>query len=392
MSAEPLRIVYLIGQLGLGGSERQLYLLLKHMDKTRFELHVVVFNPSPNYTFDDELGKVGIAIHTIPPACRGIAHRMIWIFQLLRRLRPDVVHSWSIHDNVYAGIVGKLAGVPIRLGSVRDSLVSPEFLEFSPLVRWLILHTVQSHLVNSVSIEEEMKAAGVASKRICTLPNCVDTSPLPDVAVLQEVPYGARIVGMVANLHRKKNHLMFVRGLAQVLPEFPNVYGVIIGQPLPEYDPELPGRIRTEIISHGMQDRILHLGFHTNVPALLPGFEIFCLPTNFEGTPNVILEAMAAGLPVIATRVSGIPHIVEHGVTGLLIEPGDVNDLVKALRTLLGDPQKAQQMGVAGRTRVEMKFSCETVVPHFEDYYFGLMDPASATYGSAMGSEHQTVR
>ena len=113
----PLRIIYLIGQSGLGGSERQLYLLLKHMDKTRFELHVVVFNPSPNYTLDDDLRKAGVMVHSIPDEVKGIPARTFWIYRLLRYLKPHVVHSWSIHDNIYAGLVGWLARD--RVGWVR---------------------------------------------------------------------------------------------------------------------------------------------------------------------------------------------------------------------------------------------------------------------------------
>ena len=369
MCHHPIRIVYLIGQLGLGGSERQLYLLLKHMDKTRFELHVVVFNPSPNYTLDDDLHKAGVRVHAIPNEVKGILARMFWIYGLLRRLKPHVIHSWSIHDNIYAGLVGWLARVPRRLGSVRGSLASQDFLRFPYLVRWLILHSVQGHLVNSEAIAAQMRAMHIPTERICILTNCVEINSFESSACLDGIPADARVVGMVGNLRSEKNYPMFVRGMAQILPEFPDVYGIMVGQPVLASDPDVPRQIQEELEKLGVHDRVRMFGFHSNVPALLPGFDIFCLTSDFEGTPNAVLEAMAAGLPVIATRVGGIPHIVRDGETGFLIEPGDVMGLADALRELLREPQRARRMGAAGRQRAEAEFSCGVIVPRFEQYY-----------------------
>ncbi len=335
LTRRPLRIVYLIGQLGLGGSERQLYLLLKNMDGRRFERHVVVFNPSPNYTFDEDMRTSGVKVYMIPTDCSGIQRRMVWLYRLLRQLRPDVVHSWSIHDNAYAGVVGMLAGVPKRLGSVRGSLASDDFRQFSAIIRWLILHSVQGHLVNSEAIAHELHMVGVPAKRIRIIKNCVEICHPREKTNLDDLPRGGHLVGMVANLRREKNYRMFVRGLAKVFSEFPDVYGVIVGQPVLESDPEVPDQIQAEIERLGVKGRILMNGFHANVPGLLPNFELFCLTSDFEGTPNAVLEAMAAGLPVIATRVGGIPAVVEDGVTGMLVEPGDVDGLANALRALL---------------------------------------------------------
>jgi len=369
MTPEPLRIVYLIGQLGLGGSERQLYLLLKNMNAKCFERHVVVFNPSSHYTLDDDLRRAGVNVYTLPPECKGIGRRIIWLYRLLRQVRPHLLHAWSIHDNAYAGVVGALARVPRRLGSVRGALSSSNFRQFAPLIRWLILHSVHGHLVNSPAIANELLAFGIPRKRIRVMPNCVELSPSQKPVSFEGAPAAARLVGMVANLRREKNHILFVRGLAQVLPEFPDVYGVIVGQPILNYDPEVPGLIRAEIETQGVQGRVLLGGFHANVPALLPSFEIFCLTSNSEGTPNAILEAMAAGLPVIATRVGGIPFIVQDGVTGLLIEPDDVSGLAGALRTLFRQPEKARQMGTAGQERVRKEYACQTLIHEFEQYY-----------------------
>jgi glycosyltransferase involved in cell wall biosynthesis len=372
--SQPIRIIYLIGQLGLGGSERQLYLLLKHMDKTRFEPHVVVFNPSANYTLNDDLRNAGVHVHAIPLDVKGIRARMQWLYQLFRKIRPYVIHSWSIHDNPYAGLIGWLARVPRRLGSVRGSLTSEDFLHFHPLIRWLILHSVQGHLVNSDAIAEQMREAGIPTRRIHVLPNCVETDASQPAAQLADIPPDARVVGMVGNLRREKNYPMFVRGMAQVVGEFDRVYGAMVGQPVMASDPDVPNQIRAEVAAQNAAGRVKLIGFRSDVPAVLSRLEIFCLTSDSEGTPNAVLEAMAAGLPVIATRVGGIPRIVDDGVSGFLVERGDVNGFAEALRMLLRDPQRAILMGAAGRTRVESDFGTNTIVRKFEEYYLAQSD------------------
>lgn len=369
-----IRIIYLIGQLGLGGSERQLYLILKYMDKSKFDPHVVVFNPSANYTLDDDLRQVGVQVHAIPPNVKGIARRIAWLFRLFRRVHPHIVHSWSLHDNPYAGLVGWLAGVPHRLGSVRGALASPDFTNFHPVLRWLILHSVQGLLVNAETIASELRRAGLPARRVQVLPNGVELNDLPPPKTLPGgLPQGARVVGMVANLRAEKNIPLFIRGLAQVLPDFPDVYGLLIGQPVPASDPDIPALVEQDVQAQGMRDRIKLGGFHADVPSILPGFTIFCLTSESEGTPNAILEAMAAGLPVVATKVGGIPRLVSHGETGLLVAHGDEVGFASAVRLLLQQPGLARKMGQAGRQRAEREFSCPTLAPQVEAYYSSLL-------------------
>ncbi|MBU4202408.1 MAG: glycosyltransferase, partial [Acidobacteria bacterium] len=106
-------------QLGLGGSERQLYLLLKHLDKKIFEPHVVVINPSPHVVLNDRLEAEGVRVYAIPENCRGILRRARYLYRLFRNISPHIIHSWTVHDNPYAGLIGWLARVPARWGAVR---------------------------------------------------------------------------------------------------------------------------------------------------------------------------------------------------------------------------------------------------------------------------------
>ncbi|GAB4539779.1 MAG: glycosyltransferase [Anaerolineales bacterium] len=364
-----IKIVYLIGQMGLGGSERQLYLLLKHMDKTRFEPHIVIFNPSDHFTFDEDLRARGVEVHNIPLDLRSVVTRAAWLLNLFLRLRPRIVHSWTIHDNPYAGVIGWLAGIKTRWGSMRDALNSKNFLALPAFYQWLSLFSVEKITVNADSIREEILARRVAPARVVVLPNCVE--PPAETSApgwLQRLPADARIIASVGNLRRKKNHALFISALAEVLPRHPNVHGVVIGQPVPQ-EPNTPRELEEQIGALNMQERIHLVGFQENAAALMPRFEVFCLASDYEGTPNAVLEAMAAGCAVIATRVGGLVHLIEDGKNGLLIERGDANALTRALDSLLADSSYAAALGAQARADVLSRFSQEAILAKWEDLY-----------------------
>lgn len=369
------RIVMLIGQLGMGGSERQLYLLLKHINKELFECHVIVFNPSPHLAYDEALEKHGIMVWPVPLNCKGIPRRIRHIYGKLENLAPDIVHSWTVHDNPYGGLVGWLAGVPVRLGSLRGSLSSPGMHRLHPLFRVLSIRSVSGIVVNAEEHFEELKTKGYPSNRIFLIPNCVDipsyddliSSNGPDLSSL-EIEGHHRIVGIVGNLRSVKNHMMFVEGMGLILPHFPDVRGLIVGQPAPD-EPELSHKIESEIKRLGLEDKIILAGFREDVPKLMQRLTIFCLTSSSEGTPNVILEAMAAARPVVATRVGGIPGLIENGVNGMLVEPDDVGAFAWSVETLLNNRELAERLGKAGRAIVEHRFGCEQMALQFENLY-----------------------
>ena len=120
----PIRLAYLIGQIGLGGSERQLLVLLEHLDRSRHECCVIVFHPSPEGELHREFERLGVDVVDVPEDRRGVFARLGFLTRALRRRRPHVVHAWSAHANPWASLAGRLAGVPVVLGSLRTTLHS----------------------------------------------------------------------------------------------------------------------------------------------------------------------------------------------------------------------------------------------------------------------------
>ncbi|MBZ0112988.1 MAG: glycosyltransferase [Thermoanaerobaculia bacterium] len=364
--------MFLVGELGLGGSERQLYLLLKNMPKDGLRIVVVVFNPSSNEVLDDAIRDLGIEVIPIPRSIRGLWGRSRFLFRLFREASPHVLHSWTVHDNPYAGIIGWLARVPVRWGSLRGSTNLRGFQSLPKAYRWLSLHSVQKLQVNAVSIRDELIGSGYPQEKIELLLNCTadPADHTPADLTVYGVRHGEPVIGTVGNLRSVKNHEMFIDAMARVLRQRPETKALIVGQRLPS-EASVYDDLTKRIDVHGLQNRIVLTGFQSDVPGLLKTFSVFCLTSRSEGTPNAVLEAMAGAIPVVATRVGGIPHLIEDGVNGFLVESGDAENMASNVIALLDDSAKADRVGQAGRQTVLDNHSCDSkatlLLQHYHD-------------------------
>ncbi len=170
-------------------------------------------------------------------------------------------------------------------------------------------------------------------------------------------------MGVVARLQPEKGVASFLEVAARVAQEFPAARFAVVGD----------GPLRKELFGLaerlGLRERVLFLGFHPDAQALIKLMDVVAVPSVSEGTPLVVLEAMAAGVPVVASSVGGIPDQIEPGREGILVTPGDSRALGDALLGLLRDPERARRMGVAGRLRADIEFSHENMVRRVEGIY-----------------------
>jgi glycosyltransferase involved in cell wall biosynthesis len=332
----------------------------------------VVFNPSANYEFDAALEAMGVRVWKMPPSCASIPQRLRYIRRVLREAHADVVHSWTFHDNPYAGLAGWLAGVPVRFGSLRNSLQLEGTRTLPPILRWLALHATSKLFVNANSIADELKAQGFPEKRMVVLSNCVDreafSAAMP--ADLREV--GIRsdqwVVGMVANLRPVKGHLLFVEAMTEVLKRHDDAVGIIVGQPIAS-EPAYPQMVRRAIEESGVSEGIVMLGFRQDVASLMKRMAVLCLPSESEGMPNVVLEALAAGTPVVATEVGGVAEIIRDGETGLLVPPGDVRRVADAISRLLSDRSLADAIRDNGVRLAVQSYTCRRMAERLAAQY-----------------------
>jgi glycosyltransferase involved in cell wall biosynthesis len=272
---------------------------------------------------------------------------------LMRRLRPDIVHANSSKAGVLGRVAAVLAGVPIRIFTVHGWAFKAYSGAASALYRWADRLTAPLTTA-TICVAEGERAAGLAARtcrpdRTVVIPNGVDASAgggAPD----RDDPWprgaGPRVVA-VGRLAPPKDPLTLVRALSALRTR---PAALLVGG-----GPQRSA-VEAEIAAHNLASAVAVAGERRDVARLLAEADVFVLSTRSEGAPMSILEAMAAGLPVVASAVGGVPELVENEVTGLLVPPGDPAALAAALDRLLADPDLRRRLGANGRERAKTRF------------------------------------
>ena len=382
---ERITVVYLIGTLDRGGTEGQLVELVTRLDRRRFR--PVVCSLSSGGPHAEALRAAGIPVHVI--GFRGfkrglwtllflprIAAELWRLVRLLRVERPAIVHGFLFWAYVIGAFAARAAGVPVVIASRRSlGLFKADKRHHLWLER---LANRWTHLLvaNSEAVKQDVMAQErVAGPKIRVVYNGIDTAqsaPPPDPALRERlgISPNAPILEVVANLIEYKGHRFFLEACRLVHAARPDARVLLIGE----------GPCRRELERRtaeiGLEGMVHLLGSRGDVPALLALADLLVLPSLQEGFPNAVLEAMAAGKPVVASRVGGVSEAVIHGSTGLLVPPGDPAALAGAILELLDDPARAAAMGRAGRERTAERFGMARMVEETQEIYEELLHAA----------------
>lgn len=368
-------VAIILGQTGVGGgSEKQLLHLLGGRDRSRMDYHVIALNTVEPYAVDRAIEDLGVPLMHLPPECLSHGQRMTELLRCVSSLRPHVLHSWSFHANPYAGLVGRLCRVPVTLGSLRSDPDSKGILRMGPISRWLAFHATHGIVVNSRNALGILVEGGHQEQRLHFVRNAV-MGPDGDATGaawrgLEEfgIPKGNRLIGAVGHLRSGKNYEMFIDAAAHVMARVADVTAVIIGREAPE-EPQLRSRLQERIDSLGLGGRICLTGPRADVPSLLKSLSVLCFTSRSEGMPNAVLEAMAAGCPVISTPVGDVSAVIRDGETGLLVRHDDAKMLADLTLGLLENPAKASRLASSGRSFVLSHHSCSAMVHEMETLY-----------------------
>jgi glycosyltransferase involved in cell wall biosynthesis len=192
-----------------------------------------------------------------------------------------------------------------------------------------------------------------------------------------DIASGARVITVVGRLTPWKGHRVLLEAMKLILPEYPEAVLIVVGE-VAFWEPDYLGELQGYARELGVAQAVRWLGFRDDVPRILSLTDVFALPSENEPFGRAIIEAMAAGKPVVATRSGGVPEIVDEGETGLLVEPRSGTQLARAICQLLGDPELAERMGQAGLERARRSFDTHRVAETVQ----GLYDRTLATRAS----------
>jgi glycosyltransferase involved in cell wall biosynthesis len=372
-----MRILKVVPTLMCGGTENQFMTLGRMIDRSRFDVTFACLRRwGP---FVDELGQLGIPLHEYPIATFRSVQALAQQARLARQIarsRIDIVHAYNFYGNVFALPPARLMA-PVVIASIRDR--SPYLTSMQKRVQRYACQLADRILVNADAVKDWLVGQeGYDPSNIVVIRNGVDMSrfagaPAGD-RIRRElgIPADARLVTVVSRLTRLKGIEHFLQAAAALKPRYPDVWFLIVGETSPP-DPAYLQELQALADALGISDRVTFTGRRSDVPDILGAADIAVMPSLNEALSNALLESMAAGAPVVATRVGGTPEALTDGETGLLVPPGDAAAIAAAVSRLLDDPELACRLGRAARARIDDQFSVGRMVSATENLYGELL-------------------
>ncbi len=362
MNRPPL-IAHVIFRLDIGGLENGLVNLINHIPEDRYR-HAIVCLNGYSESFRSRINKP-VEIHDMRKREGQDIGMHFRLWKLFRKLSPEIVHTRNL-ATLEAAVPAMLAGARIRIhgehgfdmGDLDGTSRKHQFIRrlYSPFVsRYIPLSRHLEHYLES--------KIGISGKRITQIYNGVDAAKFHP----EKKEDGKVVIGTVGRMQSVKDQITLVKAFIRLLEIAPQlrerVRLLIVGD----------GPLRKEAISMLEASNCSDLadlpGARNDVPELMRKMDLFVLPSLAEGISNTILEAMATGLPVIATKVGGNPELVEEGVTGTLVPPSDPEATAQSMLTYLAEPDLLARQSAAARCRIEEKFSLESMVRAYMKVY-----------------------
>jgi glycosyltransferase involved in cell wall biosynthesis len=368
-----LRVVTLVDRLGTGGAERLAIQTTTRLDPERFDRTLVASRDfgvavSQQHVANalEDLRRAGVRVIGL----KRTSARQVWawwpLYRLLRRERVDVLHAHKFGSNLWGTIVGRLARVPVIVA--HEHTWSYEGQPLRKLADRAVIARGSSAFV-AVSREDQrrmIEVEGIRPEDTLFIPNGIPAPPAAsgsDVRAELGIPPDAPVIGTVSVLRPQKALDVLLRATKILVEEFPGLHVLIAGEGDRRFALE---ELAAEL---GLEDSVMFLGVRTDVPDVLAALDVAVSSSDFEGSPLSVMEYMEAARPVVATRVGGVPDLIDDGEQGLLVEPQDPAAFADAVAGLLRDPERARQMGERARERRRTEFDIDVMVKRLEALY-----------------------
>ncbi len=346
------RLLYLVGQLGCGGLERQLCYLLRLLDRERYRPAVVIWNASPSDIYADEVAALGVPMYSFPRQATAL-EKLCACRSLVKRLDPEVLHSYSFYTN-FAASYAALGRRAVSIGSVRSNFILDK-TDAGPWLGRLSACFPRCQISNSMTAAETARRSRslFRPRRLSVVRNGLDLElfrrmPLPwnevprilSIGSLLPIKRWDRLLATAHELKRRKHQFLF-----QIAGDGP-----------------MRRSLQQQALDLGLADHVEFLGATDDIPKLLADAVFLVHTSDAEGCPNVVMEAMAAGRPVVATDAGDVPYLVEDGISGFVVRRGDDDALADRIATLLIDRDRCRQMGDQARAKAEREFDVRSLI------------------------------
>lgn len=378
-----IRICHLANADVYGGVEEQLKILLntkKSKLNSQFEYHVILFNRG---LLARELSMPGVMVHIVQELRWNFLQQLLQIYRLLKGNRIQVVHTHKYKEAILGGLAAKLAGIPVVVKTVHGLTEFPSGLaKYRVGLIQKIDLLLSRHLCNqviAVSREIENKLSGYYNGKLTFITNAVE----PDVADIQLAEDAGleklallkqqyMLIGSIGRLVYVKGYDIFIEAAHLIIKSYPNVRFILVGE-----GPELR-KLVDLVDGFGMKDYFIFTGFTRNRLAYLAKFDLFLLSSRHEGVPVVLLEAMALKIPIVATRVGGIPFVLDHLNNGFLVEPDAPESLANGCLTLLRNRNMVLSLAENAWTTFSNNFSADHFRSSIHNLYQELLSNQKA--------------
>jgi glycosyltransferase involved in cell wall biosynthesis len=398
MTTNSLGVMQIVSSLDIGGAQEVVRTLAENLEKAGCRSVVVTFQDGP---LRAGIEALGVPVEILPERRHSVTALPTFIKEM-SRIRGTLLALVKKHnvDVIQTHLLRSLDFLVLSLRLESNVRVFWTFHnarfdlreEHLPRNKWLFkpkrwgyhaLYRLGAHWVSRlIAVSEEVKSSinqtlpGIPTDKIISISNSVDVSRYGKRALraasLQELGLKQqdRLAAVVATFKEQKGHRFLLEALPEVVKQYPDLQVLFIG------DGYLRTALQARTTELRLEKNVHFLGNRNDVPALLATSDYFILPSLWEGMPMALIEAMASGLPVIATRVSGTSQVMVDGETGLLVRSGDSKELERAMLRLFANPSMASQMGEAARRRVEVHFSAQKQAREHFDLFWSELHPA----------------
>lgn len=368
-SLSKIKVAHIISDLDVGGAESMLVKTLRNFKSDRYEHFVISLHPQKN-SLRGKIEKEGFKVYLLNIGIKNFILPLIKLISILKRERPQIVHSYLFHADIFGRIFARLTRVPVVISSLRNENIGGRLYE--------ILLGVTDFCVDKVTavsrnVADVHIAKGTTKKnKISVIYNGLeleDSSQKEASRIRRnlDIRDDLFLLLTIASLEPKKGHIFLFEALSMLKKEGCRFKLLVVGHGREKE------RLERKIANLGLENEVVLMGKRDDIQEILVASDAFVLPSIWEGLPNALLEAMAAGLPVIATRVGGIPEVITDSETGLLVETKDSNALAKAIERIAKEDGFSRRLAQNARDCVRRNFDIKKTVEQTEELYEELL-------------------